>query len=105
VLSGHSDVVPVEGQAWTDSASPRALTFVASLLEDSHQVKVAFGSEAGLYSQELAVPSVICGPGSISQAHKPDEFVARDELAKCDRTLDRLISRLEAGVTLEDAAP
>ena len=52
---------------------------------------VTFGSEAGLFQQQ-DIPSVICGPGSISQAHKPDEFVALEQLARCEDFLDRLIA-------------
>lgn len=48
--------------------------------------QVAFGSEAGLY-QHAGIPTLICGPGSIEQAHKPDEFVALDQLERCERML------------------
>ena len=50
---------------------------------------VAFGTEAG-YFQGLGIPTVVCGPGNIAQAHQPDEFVALEQLAACDRFLDRL---------------
>ncbi|QNA85497.1 acetylornithine deacetylase [Sphingomonas sp. So64.6b] len=50
---------------------------------------VTFGSEAGLF-QEQGIPAVICGPGSISQAHKPDEYVSLEQLALCEDFLDRL---------------
>lgn len=50
---------------------------------------VTFGSEAGLF-QQAGIPAIICGPGSISQAHKPDEYVALDQLALCEDFLDRL---------------
>jgi len=50
---------------------------------------VTFGSEAGLF-QEKGIPAVICGPGSISQAHKPDEYVSLEQLALCEDFLDRL---------------
>jgi acetylornithine deacetylase len=50
---------------------------------------VAFGTEAG-YFQGLGIPTVVCGPGSIAEAHQPDEFIALDQLAACDRFLDRL---------------
>lgn len=43
---------------------------------------VAFGTEAGLF-QSAGIDAVVCGPGSIAQAHKPDEFIARDQLAAC----------------------
>lgn len=50
---------------------------------------VAFGSEAGIF-QAQNIPSVLCGPGSIEQAHKPDEFIALEQLARCEDFLDRL---------------
>ncbi|MCH8551315.1 MAG: acetylornithine deacetylase [Natronospirillum sp.] len=53
--------------------------------------KVAYGTEAGLFSQTLGVPTVVLGPGSIDQAHKPNEFVAVDQLERCGQFLDRLL--------------
>jgi acetylornithine deacetylase len=57
--------------------------------------KVAFGTEAGLF-QQAGIPTVICGPGSIAQAHKPDEYVALDQIAQCEAFLRRLIDRVAA---------
>lgn len=50
---------------------------------------VAFVCEAGLFRQ-AGIPAVVCGPGEISQAHQPNEYVARDQLAACDAFLARL---------------
>ncbi len=50
---------------------------------------VAFGTEAG-YFQGLGIPTVVCGPGNIEQAHKPDEFLALDQLGACDRFHERM---------------
>jgi acetylornithine deacetylase len=47
---------------------------------------VAFGTEAGLF-QAAGIPSVVCGPGSIAQAHQPDEYVSLAQLAQCERFL------------------
>ena len=55
--------------------------------------KVAFGTEAGLF-QSHEIPTVICGPGSIEQAHKPDEFVSLDQVARCEAFMTRLLERL-----------
>jgi len=44
---------------------------------------VAFGTEAGLFKNS-GIPTVVCGPGSIEQAHQPDEFVALEQLARCE---------------------
>ena len=51
---------------------------------------VSFASEAGLY-QEAGIPAIVCGPGSIDVAHKPDEFITRAELAAGQSFLDRLL--------------
>ncbi|MBX3582750.1 MAG: acetylornithine deacetylase [Rhizobiaceae bacterium] len=56
---------------------------------------VPFGTEAGLF-QSAGISSIICGPGSIAQAHKPDEFVAIDQLAACLEMLDKLSRKLGA---------
>ena len=53
--------------------------------------KVAFGTEAGLFDA-AGIPAVVIGPGSIDQAHKPDEFIAIAELGKCSKFLDGLIA-------------
>lgn len=50
---------------------------------------VTFGSEAGLF-QAKGIPSILCGPGSIEQAHKPDEFISLEQLSRCEDFLDRL---------------
>jgi acetylornithine deacetylase len=55
--------------------------------------KVAYGAEAGLFS-EAGIPSVICGPGDIAQAHRPDEFVTIAQLERCEAFLDRLIAEI-----------
>ena len=60
-------------------------------------VKVGFGSEGGLFSNLLGIPTAICGPGSIDQAHKPDEFVTLDQLHRCDAMMDALLGRLLSG--------
>lgn len=72
--------------------------FVKSLLGANDTMKVAFGTEGGLFSQKVGIPTVVCGPGSMEQGHKPDEFVSVDQLAKCDAMLANLVARLEEGV-------
>jgi acetylornithine deacetylase len=58
--------------------------------------KVAFGTEAGLF-QAGGMPAVVCGPGSIDQAHKPDEFIARDQVLQCEGFLRKLFERCWQG--------
>ncbi len=56
---------------------------------------VSYGTEAGLF-QNAGIPAVICGPGSIDQAHKADEFIALSELDACEKFLRRVIARAAA---------
>ena len=55
--------------------------------------KVSFGTEAGLFQEFLDMDCVVCGPGSIEQAHKPNEFVSLAQLAESEQFLQRLIAR------------
>jgi acetylornithine deacetylase len=72
--------------------------FVNSLIGLHATIKVSFGTEGGLFSSELGIPTVVCGPGSMEQGHKPDEFVSKDQLSKCDAMLDNLLDRLTTGI-------
>jgi acetylornithine deacetylase len=56
---------------------------------------VSFGTEAGLF-QELGISTVVCGPGSLDQAHKPDEFIELDQLQRCLTVMERLLAELRA---------
>jgi acetylornithine deacetylase len=56
---------------------------------------VSYGTEAGLF-QAAGIPSIICGPGSITRAHRPDEYILREELAACLTMLERLARELAA---------
>lgn len=71
-----------------------AVNFVRALTGGNSLGKITFGTEGGLYQSELGIPSVVCGPGSIAVAHKPDEYIAESQLAACDRFLARLVERL-----------
>jgi acetylornithine deacetylase len=79
----------------TDAA---VVNFVKSLTGANGTIKVAFGTEGGLFDARLGVPTVICGPGSMAQGHKPDEFVAIAQIARCEAMLAGLVDRLEAGL-------
>ena len=59
-------------------------------------VKVAFGTEGGLFSQALDTPVLVCGPGSMEQSHKADEFVTRAQMDACRAMLGRLTETLGA---------
>ena len=64
-----------------------ACELVSSLTGDNTREVVSFGTEAGLF-QEIGISTVVCGPGSIEQAHKIDEFIILDELKKCLNLLE-----------------
>lgn len=55
--------------------------------------KVSFATEAGIF-QHKGIPTVVCGPGSIAQAHKPNEFVTKEQILKCEHFLDRVFEGL-----------
>ena len=59
-----------------------ACEFVTSITGDNSREVVSFGTEAGLF-QEIGISTVVCGPGSIEQAHKIDEFIELNEIKKC----------------------
>ena len=67
-----------------------AITQLARALTTDRTVrKVAYGTEAGLF-QSVGIPAVVCGPGDIQQAHKPNEFIELSQLDGCERFLRRL---------------
>jgi acetylornithine deacetylase len=69
---------------------------LARELTGANQVEaVAYGTEAGHF-QRYGIPAVICGPGSIEQAHRPDEFVALSELDACEAFLRKVIAKASA---------
>lgn len=70
------------------------VAFVKSLTGGNSHGKIAFGTEGGLFQERLGLPTVVCGPGSIAQAHKPDEYLSLEQLARCEAFLDRLLDRL-----------
>ena len=81
----------------TPSSAP-VVQFVKSLTGANGTMKVAFGTEGGLFSTRLGIPTVICGPGSMAQGHKPDEWVSVEQITRCDAMLAALLDRLEAGL-------
>lgn len=70
------------------------VAFVKSLIGANDTIKVAFGTEGGLFSREVGTPTVVCGPGSMAQGHKPDEFVSTEQMSRCDGMLENLLQRL-----------
>lgn len=95
-------VAPESGFEWTELSTLPALstaedaevTALAKALSGSNRTgKVAFGTEGGLF-QNAGVPTIVCGPGSIDQAHQPDEFIEIDQLRRCDAFLERFLDHM-----------
>jgi acetylornithine deacetylase len=70
------------------------VTLAKTLAGRNDHAKVAFGTEAGLFQQQVGIPTVVCGPGSINDAHKPDEYVALEQLDKCHAFFDKLLDHV-----------
>ena len=81
----------------TPTTAP-VVNFVKGLTGANGTMKVAFGTEGGLFDTRLGIPTVICGPGSMAQGHKPDEWVSVEQIGRCEAMLAALLDRLEAGV-------
>jgi acetylornithine deacetylase len=75
------------------AADHPAVRLVKSLVERNDDGKVAFGTEGGLFQDRLGIPTIVCGPGSITQAHKPDEYVSVDQVLRCEALIARIIDR------------
>ncbi|MCJ2371127.1 acetylornithine deacetylase [Pseudomonas sp. RGM 3321] len=61
----------------------------------TQHIKVSYGTEGGLFAGRLNVPVVVCGPGSIEQAHKPDEFIDESQMDAGERFLQTLLGSLK----------
>ena len=77
--------------AMTDSDSAELQALIAALTGDDTRHKVAYATEGGQFTNS-GIPTIICGPGSIEQAHKADEYVVLNEMARCDEFLQKLLN-------------
>ncbi len=78
----------------SEDASPLE-TAVMMLAGTNERQAVSYATEAGLF-QDVGIPTLVCGPGSIQQAHKPDEWLEHSQLDACDAFLGRLIDHISA---------
>lgn len=78
----------------TDAQS-QAAELIAAFCGSREFGTVAFGTEGGLFDA-AGIPTVVCGPGSMDQGHKPDEFVSLDQLHACDAMLQRLLASVRS---------
>lgn len=81
-IMAYPGLAPAEGTAF--------LALCRELAGGGEPVRVSFGTEAGCFAA-AGIPSLVCGPGDIGVAHKPDEFVELDQLEGCDAFLRRLV--------------
>ncbi|MFZ3076361.1 MAG: acetylornithine deacetylase [Psychrobacter glacincola] len=81
--------------AMTDDESSELQALIAALTGDSKRHKVAYATEGGQFTNS-GIPTIICGPGSIEQAHKADEYVELIEIEHCDSFLQRLLESCTA---------
>jgi acetylornithine deacetylase len=80
--AGFSFETICEVPAFLGSAGDAVTQLAQRLAGEERTTLVAFGTEAGLF-KSAGIPTVVCGPGSIHQAHQPDEFVSLEQLARC----------------------
>jgi acetylornithine deacetylase len=78
------------------SAADSVTRLAQRLSGEPRTTLVAFGTEAGIY-KKAGIPTVVCGPGSIAQAHQPDEFVSLEQLARCETFMRALAAVREIG--------
>lgn len=91
--AGVSTEVVVQAPALAETADNAAIELVRSLTGSNATYKAAFAAEGGLF-QQAGLPTVLCGPGSVDQAHQPDEFVSLEQIERCTQFIQRLIQRL-----------
>lgn len=99
----------VEVSGYPGLATPSDIPAVALLQSlmgrQDPLIKVAFGTEGGLFQERLGLPTLICGPGHMAQGHKPDEFVSQSQLADCAHLLSMIVDVLESGAEPAFAPP
>jgi len=90
---GFSYEVALEMPGMALPADHALATVVKQIVGSNSAGKVAYGTEGGFF-ENAGIPTIICGPGHIAQAHQPDEWIAESELEACDRFIRRLADRL-----------
>jgi len=75
------------------SAQDDVTRLAQRLSRESRTTEVAFGTEAGIF-KESGIRTVVCGPGSIQQAHQPDEYVTLEQLARCEEFMRGLANTM-----------
>ena len=94
--AGFSFETICEIPSFLGSAQDPVTRLAQRLAGEQGTTLVAFGTEAGLFKRS-GIPTVVCGPGSITQAHQPDEYVSLEQLARCEAFMRGLASTREIG--------
>ena len=91
--AGVETVSDIEVPGLAADPGSTAETLAKALTRTNGVGAVSFVTEAGQF-QRAGIPTIVCGPGSIEQAHKPDEYIAVSEIDACVTFLDRLVAAL-----------
>ena len=94
--AGFSFETICEVPSFLGSAQDPVTRLAQRLSGEKGTTLVAFGTEAGIFKKS-GIPTVVCGPGSIEQAHQPDEFVSLEQLARCEAFMRGLAAAREIG--------
>jgi acetylornithine deacetylase len=94
--AGFSFETICEIPSFLGSANDDVTRLAQRLSGEPRTTQVAFGTEAGIF-KNAGIPTVVCGPGSISQAHQADEYVSLDQLARCETFMRGLAQIREIG--------
>jgi len=87
-------IEPLSGIPVLDTGPESEVVALAQELAGNSEIgKVSFGTEGSQF-QRAGIPTVVCGPGSIAQAHKPNEYVTLDQVSRCDNFLRRLMTHM-----------
>ncbi len=87
--SGDADTITFKDGRFRSSACDRY-----GYSDANTTMKVAYGTEGGLFSERLGIQTVICGPGSMAQGHRPDEFITLEQFDACRSMLEGLLGRI-----------
>ena len=98
------DFEPLVSYPGLDDPPRWIVDFVRRAAGAGDPITVSFGTEGGLIQSIAGIPTVICGPGHIRHAHRPDEFVAFDQIVRCERFIEGLLHGL-AGIDREWGNP
>jgi acetylornithine deacetylase len=94
-IGGGIDTVEVTRYPGLATATDHPLVKLVERIADGGPCQpIGYGTEGGLYAGSLGVPVVICGPGDIAVAHRPDEYVSLEQLDRCERFVRTLIEHL-----------